>query len=36
MVNIGDYLVMRLCGLSAAGTDRSIAASFGGCDLAAG
>lgn len=36
MVNIGDYLVMRLCGLSAAGTDRSIAASFGGFDLAAG
>lgn len=36
MVNIGDYLAMRLCGLSETGTDCSIAASFGGFDLSAG
>ncbi len=36
MVNIGDYLVMRLCGLSETRTDCSLAASFGGFDLSAG
>lgn len=36
MANIGDYLVMRLCGLAETGTDCSIAASFGGFDLSAG
>lgn len=36
MVNIGDYLVMQLCGLSETRTDWSLAASFGGFDLSAG
>ncbi|MCI9073265.1 MAG: hypothetical protein HFH80_10795 [Lachnospiraceae bacterium] len=36
MVNIGDYLVMRLCGIAETGTDCSIAASVGGFDLSAG
>lgn len=36
MVNIGDYLVMQLCGLSKTRTDCSIAASFGGFNLSAG
>lgn len=32
-VNIGDYLVMRLCGLNRIKTDCSIAASFGGFQI---
>ena len=33
MVNIGDYLAMRLTGKSGTATDASLAASFGGFDL---